>query len=324
MSTTKSSAAQRRCAPSSPLLPHHQLLTTPPASLTLQLSVPCDELTERYIAEFHADIAALRCLPPNLEPRATAHVPDIVALIQRIIANGHAYALAGGDVYFEVASLPGYGRLSRRGDEDNRAGERVAVDDRKRGAADFALWKVRLRGERLLWHAQPLKETFLCVLQSAKPGEPSWESPWGPGRPGWHIECSAMIEALMGPIIDIHGGGADLVFPHHENELAQSAVRSQLVRPLACCPDACRHHQAACGCGVPHGAAPPPSFARFWVHNGFVNVDAEKMSKCVRCCHAAMRRATLRRTAACICSGRWAIFSQSARCLLATRPRRCA
>jgi cysteinyl-tRNA synthetase len=247
-----------------------------------------------------------------------------VALIQRIIANGHAYALAGGDVYFEVASLPGYGRLSRRGDEDNRAGERVAVDDRKRGAADFALWKVRLRGERLLWHAQPLKETFLCVLQSAKPGEPSWESPWGPGRPGWHIECSAMIEALMGPIIDIHGGGADLVFPHHENELAQSAVRSQLVRPLACCPDACRHHQAACGCGVPHGAAPPPSFARFWVHNGFVNVDAEKMSKCVRCCHAAMRRATLRRTAACICSGRWAIFSQSARCLLATRPRRCA
>ena len=122
-------------------------LSSPPltaCSRSRQLSVPCDELTERFIAEFHADIAALRCLPPNLEPRATAHVPDIVALIQRIIANGHAYALAGGDVYFEVASLPGYGRLSRRGDEDNRAGERVAVDDRKRGAADFALWKVRL------------------------------------------------------------------------------------------------------------------------------------------------------------------------------------
>ena len=104
--------------------------------------MPCGELTERYIAEFHADVAALRCLPPSAEPRATAHVGDIVALIARIIANGHAYALPGGDVYFEVASLPGYGRLSRRGDEDNRAGERVAVDDRKRGAADFALWKV--------------------------------------------------------------------------------------------------------------------------------------------------------------------------------------
>ncbi len=164
--------------------------------------MPCNELTERYIAEFHADVAALRCIPPALEPRATAHVPDIVALIQRIIANGHAYTVPGGDVYFEVASLPGYGRLSRREDGDNRAGERVAVDGRKRAAADFALWK------------------------AAKPGEPSWVSPWGAGRPGWHIECSAMIEALMGPVIDIHGGGADLVFPHHENELAQSAVRA--------------------------------------------------------------------------------------------------
>ena len=142
MSTTKSSAAQRRCVRRLSVVPHHPKAHVLPAWPPLQLSVPCDELTERYIAEFHADIAALRCLPPNLEPRATAHVPDIVALIQRIIANGHAYALAGGDVYFEVASLPGYGRLSRRGDEDNRAGERVAVDDRKRGAADFALWKV--------------------------------------------------------------------------------------------------------------------------------------------------------------------------------------
>jgi cysteinyl-tRNA synthetase len=108
-----------------------------------QLGVQCGELTERYIAEFHADVAALRCLPPCLEPRATAHVPDIVALIERIIANGHAYALPGGDVYFDVASLPGYGRLSGRDGEDNRAGERVAVDSRKRGAADFALWKAR-------------------------------------------------------------------------------------------------------------------------------------------------------------------------------------
>jgi cysteinyl-tRNA synthetase len=124
-----------------PACPHLRMSHTP--LLINQLSVPCDVLTERYIAEFHADVASLRCLPPNLEPRATAHVPDIVALIQRIIANGHAYALPGGDVYFEVASLPGYGRLSRRGDDDNRAGERVAVDARKRGPADFALWKVR-------------------------------------------------------------------------------------------------------------------------------------------------------------------------------------
>ena len=184
-------------------------------------------------------MASLRCLPPTLEPRATGHVGDIVALIERIIANGHAYSLPGGDVYFEVATLPGYGRLSGREVEDNRAGERVAVDGRKRAPPDFALWK------------------------SAKPGELSWPSPWGAGRPGWHLECSAMIEALLGPMIDIHGGGADLTFPHHENELAQSA--------------------AACGCGAAHAhalsAAQLPSFARWWVHNGFVNVDSEKMSK---------------------------------------------
>jgi cysteinyl-tRNA synthetase len=183
-----------------------------------EAGVSCSALTERFIGEFHADVAALRCLPPTLEPRATAHVPDIVALIQRIIANGHAYALPNGDVYFEVATLPGYGRLSGRDGNDNRAGERVAVDARKRGAADFALWK------------------------SAKPGEPSWPSPWGAGRPGWHIECSAMIEALLGPVIDIHGGGADLVFPHHENELAQSAVRSNTTCTCAPKPSLLRAH----------------------------------------------------------------------------------
>lgn len=208
----------------------------------------CDALTERFISEFRVDVAALRCLPPTAEPRATQHVPDILSLIQRIIEHGHAYALPGGDVYFEVASLPGYGRLSGRAQEDNRAGERVAVDGRKRGAADFALWK------------------------SAKPGEPSWPSPWGEGRPGWHIECSAMIQALLGDVVDIHGGGADLMFPHHENEMAQSAAA-----------------QGGCGCGEPHSGAhaeapppPPPvlpSFARWWVHNGFVTVDSEKMSK---------------------------------------------
>ncbi|PNH03719.1 Cysteine--tRNA ligase [Tetrabaena socialis] len=197
------------------------------------------------------DMAVLNVLPPQLQPRATAFVPHMVATIGRIMANGHAYAVEGGDVFFDVSSLPGYGRLSGRTAEDNRAGERVSVDGRKRSPADFALWK------------------------AAKSGEPSWPSPWGPGRPGWHIECSTMIEELMGPVIDIHGGGRDLVFPHHENELAQS--------------------QAACGCGHSHGhvegGAPPASasgasqlhngtdFVRYWLHNGFVNVDSEKMSK---------------------------------------------
>ena len=217
---------------------HHCRLVLTSAVALHQVSVSCNELTERYISEFNTDMALLRCLPPSLEPRATGHIDDIVALIQRIIANGHAYALPNGDVYFEVATLPGYGRLSGRQDEDNRAGERVAVDTRKRGAADFALWKVSalhrhqtrcgLHGNSLTLFV-PLSCT---AVQSAKAGEPSWASPWGPGRPGWHIECSAMIEALLGPVIDIHGGGVDLVFPHHENELAQSAVCA----PLACHP----------------------------------------------------------------------------------------
>ena len=184
-------------------------------------------LSRRFIAEFHQDMAALRVLPPTLEPKATEHVDDIIAQIEAILANGHAYAV-DGDVYFDVASLPAYGRLSGRRQEDNRAGERVAVDARKRGPADFALWK------------------------AAKPGEPTWSSPWGEGRPGWHIECSAMIHALLGPTIDIHGGGRDLLFPHHENELAQSC--------------------AAC-------EADSHTFVKYWVHNGFVNVDSEKMSK---------------------------------------------
>ncbi|PNW89092.1 hypothetical protein CHLRE_01g069472v5 [Chlamydomonas reinhardtii] len=224
-----------------------------------QSGVETSELTERFIDEFNKDMAALNVLPPALEPRATAFVPQMISTITDIIANGHAYAVDGGDVFFDVASLPGYGRLSGRQQEDNRAGERVAVDSRKRSPADFALWK------------------------AAKPGEPAWPSPWGPGRPGWHIECSSMIRELMGPVIDIHGGGRDLVFPHHENELAQS--------------------QAACGCGQhghehghEHGGQQGGAstsggdgsqsqlhngtdFVRYWLHNGFVNVDSEKMSK---------------------------------------------
>ena len=189
-------------------------------------------LAERMATEFHRDMDALGILRPTLEPRATDHMPDIIKQIETIIENGHGYA-ADGDVYFSVPSMAGrYGRLSGRGDGDNRAGERVVVDPRKRDPADFALWK------------------------AAKGGEPTWDSPWGPGRPGWHIECSAMIEALLGGRVDIHGGGRDLTFPHHENELAQAEA--------SCCPS------------CDEGGAP---FAGHWVHNGFVNVDSEKMSK---------------------------------------------
>ena len=191
----------------------------------------CEALTDKFIEAFHEDMTALGCLRPTVEPRATECVDDIIAFIERLIAKGNAYE-ADGDVYFAVDTLPAYGALSGRNQEDNRAGERVAVDERKKNPADFALWK------------------------SAKPGEPTWTSPWGEGRPGWHIECSAMIEKVLGSRIDIHGGGQDLVFPHHENELAQSC--------------------AACDCGA---RADEDPFVRYWVHNGFVKVDSEKMSK---------------------------------------------
>ncbi|KAL3650686.1 hypothetical protein CASFOL_007089 [Castilleja foliolosa] len=181
-------------------------------------------LSRRFCEEFHHDMANLNCLPPSVEPRVSDHMPQIIDMIKQILDNGSAYAI-GGDVYFSVDNFPEYGRLSGRKLEDNRAGERVAVDSRKKNPADFALWK------------------------SAKDGEPFWESPWGPGRPGWHIECSAMSATYLGYSFDIHGGGMDLVFPHHENEIAQSC--------------------AACH----------ESNVSYWVHNGFVNIDSEKMSK---------------------------------------------
>jgi cysteinyl-tRNA synthetase len=181
------------------------------------------ELAERYIKSFEEDLAALNCLPPTVCPRATEYIDQMLEDIKGIVDNGLAYA-ADGDVFFDVQKSPNYGCLSGRKADDQEAGARVAVDDRKRNPADFALWK------------------------AAKPGEPSWPSPWGPGRPGWHIECSSMSARLLGDRFDIHGGGQDLIFPHHENELAQSAALS---RPMA----------------------------NVWAHNGFVNINNEKMSK---------------------------------------------
>ncbi|GAX78750.1 hypothetical protein CEUSTIGMA_g6187.t1 [Chlamydomonas eustigma] len=242
-------------------------------------------LSRRFIDEFHKDMESLGCLPPSFEPKATDFIPQMITTIQRIIDNGHAYAVEGGDVYFEVYSLPGYGRLSGRAQEDNRAGERVDVDSRKRGPADFALWK------------------------SAKAGEPNWPSPWGPGRPGWHIECSSMIEAVMGSGIDIHGGGRDLVFPHHENELAQSRAAAGPCSCGAVHPDdqssngladvstsvVAAAKRTETGLIAENSSSSSSStsqddrgqgddatgkgFVRYWLHNGFVNVDSEKMSK---------------------------------------------
>ena len=181
-------------------------------------------ISERYIAEYQSDMASIGVAPADVEPKATEHIPQMVALIERLIARGVAYALEG-DVYFEVRRFPQYGKLSGKNLDELESGARVDVDERKRDPLDFALWK------------------------AAKPGEPSWPSPWGPGRPGWHIECSAMSMQYLGETFDLHGGGEDLVFPHHENEIAQS-----------------------------EGATGRP-FVRCWAHNGFVNLNSEKMSK---------------------------------------------
>jgi cysteinyl-tRNA synthetase len=182
-------------------------------------------LTERFIAEMHADERALGVLPPDHEPRATAYVAQMLALIGQLIENDLAYPAPNGDVYYSVRAFPAYGRLSGKSLDELRAGERVEIDRNKRDPMDFVLWK------------------------AAKPGEPAWDSPWGAGRPGWHIECSAMSAELLGNHFDIHGGGQDLQFPHHENEIAQS--------------------EGAHGC----------TFVNYWLHNGFVRVDNEKMSK---------------------------------------------
>ncbi|MEL4238474.1 cysteine--tRNA ligase [Shewanella xiamenensis] len=185
----------------------------------------CNTLTDRLIGEMHKDFDALNMIRPDFEPRATLHIAEIIDMVERLLARGHAYVAADGDVLFSVASFPEYGRLSGQNLEQLQAGARVEVDDNKQNPMDFVLWKM------------------------SKPGEPTWESPWGPGRPGWHIECSAMNSKHLGLHFDIHGGGSDLQFPHHENEIAQS-----------CC-------------------AHDTPYVNYWMHTGMVMVDREKMSK---------------------------------------------
>ncbi len=187
-------------------------------------NIPWDALAREFIAAFHADMDALGVRRADVEPKATDHIAEMLTIIARLVARGHAYCV-DGDVYFAVRDFAGYGKLSHRSPDDLRAGARIEVDERKRDPLDFALWK------------------------ASRPGEPAWESPWGPGRPGWHIECSAMAEKYLGESFDIHAGGEDLIFPHHENEIAQS--------------------EAATG----------KPFARYWLHNGFVTVGGEKMAK---------------------------------------------
>ncbi len=186
--------------------------------------IPWDRVAAKYIEKYYEDMHRLGVEDADLEPRATGHIPEIIDIVKGLVEKGHAYVL-DGDVYFSVPSFPGYGKLSGRRLEDMLAGARVEVDERKRNPMDFALWK------------------------SSKEGEPAWDSPWGPGRPGWHIECSAMVLKHLGETIDIHAGGADLIFPHHENEIAQSEAYT----------------------GKP--------FVRYWMHNGFITVNKEKMSK---------------------------------------------
>eukprot|EP00873_Tetraselmis_striata_P030129 jgi/Tetstr1/450393/TSEL_037429.t1 len=191
----------------------------------LPLNEAIRKVTEKTATQFEKDVAALGCLPPSVEPRATEHIGGMIAIIERLIARNHAYE-AGGEVLFRVSSMADYGQLSGRNLEDNIAGARVAVESHKENPADFVLWK------------------------ASNENEPGWDSPWGRGRPGWHIECSAMSEAFLGETFDIHGGGLDLIFPHHENEIAQSR---------------CAH-----GTEV---------MANYWMHNGYLQLEGRKMSK---------------------------------------------
>jgi len=190
-----------------------------------ELGIRFDELSEKFITIMHVDEQALNILPPDIEPRATKHIQEILDMVGTLLEKGFAYAAVNGDVYFSVNKFSNYAKLSKRNLDEMLAGARVEVDEAKEDARDFALWK------------------------AAKEGEPGWDSPWGFGRPGWHIECSAMSTKCLGDTFDIHGGGSDLIFPHHENEIAQSE----------------------CATGN--------DFARYWMHNGPLRIDDEKMSK---------------------------------------------
>ncbi|MCI6925776.1 cysteine--tRNA ligase [Butyricicoccus porcorum] len=187
--------------------------------------VTYDVIADRYIKEYFTDAKGLGIRPATVHPRATETMDAIIDIVKKLVDNGHAYAAPNGDVYFRTKSFPEYGKLSHQPLDELQAGARISVGELKEDPMDFAVWK------------------------AAKPGEPSWESPWGQGRPGWHIECSAMVNKYLGKTIDIHSGGKDLIFPHHENEIAQS--------------------ECANGC----------TFANYWLHNGFLTIDNEKMSK---------------------------------------------
>ena len=190
-----------------------------------ELGIQFDELSNKFIDIMHEDERALSILPPDIEPRATGHMDDIIRMVETLIDKGFAYAASNGDVYYEVKQFPDYTKLSHKNLDELMAGARIDVEDAKKDPRDFALWK------------------------AAKPDEPGWDSPWGFGRPGWHIECSAMSTTCLGDTFDIHGGGSDLIFPHHENEIAQS--------------------EGATG----------KDFAHYWLHNGALRIDNEKMSK---------------------------------------------
>ncbi|MFQ1023520.1 cysteine--tRNA ligase [Avibacterium paragallinarum] len=185
----------------------------------------CDQLVDRMVGEMYRDFDALNILRPDVEPRATHHIPEIIDIVEKLIQRGHAYVAENGDVMFDIESFPQYGKLSRQDLSQLQAGARIEISEIKKSPMDFVLWKM------------------------SKPNEPSWDSPWGKGRPGWHIECSAMNSKQLGDHFDIHGGGSDLMFPHHENEIAQS-----------CC-------------------AHDGDYVNYWIHSGMIMVDKEKMSK---------------------------------------------
>ncbi|MFU2060085.1 cysteine--tRNA ligase [Avibacterium volantium] len=185
----------------------------------------CDQLVDRMVTEMYRDFDVLNILRPNVEPRATHHIPEIIDIVEKLIQRGHAYVAENGDVMFDIESFPQYGKLSRQDLSQLQAGARIEISEIKKNPMDFVLWKM------------------------SKPNEPSWDSPWGKGRPGWHIECSAMNSKQLGDHFDIHGGGSDLMFPHHENEIAQS-----------CC-------------------AHDGEYVNYWIHSGMIMVDKEKMSK---------------------------------------------